>query len=127
MAEIVMVNDLNWDEEVLRSDLPVLVDNWAEWCGPCTLMEPELEALATEQDGRLKVAALNADDCYELSHDVCEADLLPTCVLFVHGEPVARLEGYRKKDEIMWEIESYLPRRPSPEDSAPAPSPSSEY
>jgi thioredoxin-like negative regulator of GroEL len=118
MAEIVLVDDVSWDREVLRSEIPVLVDNWADWCGPCALMEPELEALAIEQDGRLKVVALNADDSPELSHDVCGAELLPTCVLFVKGEPVARIEGFHRKDEVMWEIESYLPRRPEPAPSA---------
>ena len=118
MSEIVIVDDMNWDQEVLRSGIPVLVDNWADWCGPCTLMEPELEALANEQEGRLKVVALNADDCPELSHDACAVELLPTCVLFVQGEPVARIEGYHKKDEVMWEIEAYLPRRPEPAPSA---------
>jgi thioredoxin 1 len=118
MAEIVIVDDLNWDEEVVRSDIPVLVDNWADWCGPCSLMEPELEALASEQEGRLKVVALNADDCPELSHDVCEVELLPTVVLFVKGQPVARLEGFHQKDQVMWEIESYLPRRPIPAPSS---------
>lgn len=114
MAEIVIVDDLNWDEEVLRSDIPVLVDCWADWCGPCALMEPELEALANEQEGRLKVVALNVDDCQYLAHDVCEVDLMPTCVLFVKGEAAARVVGYHVKDEVMWEIESFLPRRPAP-------------
>ena len=118
MSEIVIVDDMNWDQEVLRSEIPVLVDNWADWCGPCTLMEPELEALASEQEGRLKVVALNADDCPDLSHDACGVELLPTCVLFVKGEPVTRIEGYHKKDEVLWEIEAYLPRRPEPAPSA---------
>ncbi|MEA2534205.1 MAG: hypothetical protein QOJ93_2016, partial [Actinomycetota bacterium] len=48
----------------------------------------------------------------------CAVELLPTCVLFVKGEPVARIEGYHKKDEVMWEIEAYLPRRPEPAPSA---------
>lgn len=121
MAEIVIVDDLNWDEEVLQSDIPVLVDNWADWCGPCALMEPELEAIANEQEGRLKVVALNADDCQMLSHDACAVEMLPTVVLFVKGTAVVHLEGFRKKDEVMWEIEGYLPRRPEPApSSAPA-------
>jgi thioredoxin 1 len=114
MSEIVIVDDMNWEAEVLGSDIPVLVDCWADWCGPCALMEPELEALAKEQDGRLKVVALNVDDCPELSNDVCQAELIPTCVLFVGGEAQARVVGYHVKDEIMWEIESFLPRRPQP-------------
>lgn len=118
MAEIVIVDDMNWDQEVLRSEIPVLVDNWADWCGPCTLMEPELEAIALEQDGRLKVAALNADDCQMLSHDECAVELLPTCVLFVGGKAVVHIEGYHKKEEVMLEIESWLPRRPEPAPSA---------
>jgi thioredoxin 1 len=114
MVEITIVDDLNWDAEVLKSDIPVLVDCWADWCSPCSMMEPELQALADEQQGRLKVVALNADDCPDLSHDVCGVDLLPTCVLFVNGESEARVVGYHVKDEVLWEIESFLPRRPEP-------------
>src|SRR5207237_8882465 len=106
------------DHEVLSSDIPGLVDKRAGRCGPCTRMEAELEALASEQEGRLKVVALNADDCPDLSHDSCGVELLPTCVLFVKGELVTRIEGYHKKDEVLWEIEAYLPRRPEPAPSA---------
>lgn len=62
MANITQVGDENFEAEVIRSDLPVLIDFWAPWCGPCKTIAPIIEELATEYEGRLKVAKLNVDD-----------------------------------------------------------------
>ena len=108
---MVILNDDNFEAEVLRSDLPVLVDCFAEWCGPCHLMKPEIEQLAEEESDRLKVAMLDTDHYPILTQDFCDIEMLPTCILFVKGEAVARVVGYHVKNEILWEVEPYLKRR----------------
>lgn len=126
MAEVVVVDDENWADEVLGAELPVLVDCWAAWCGPCKLMEPEIAALAAEEGDRLKVASLDVDHFPILTQDYIDIQMLPTCVLFVRGEVVAQIDGYHVKNEILWEIEPYLRRRPQ-EALPPTTSLSSEY
>jgi thioredoxin 1 len=110
---MLILDDENFEAEVLRSDLPVLVDCFAEWCGPCHLMKPEIEQLAEEESDRLKVAMLDTDQYPILTQDFFDIEMLPTCVLFVRGEAAAKVVGYHVKNEILWEIEPYLKRRPS--------------
>lgn len=127
MAEVVVLDDENWDSEVLGSELPVLVDCWADWCGPCRLMEPEIHALAEEEGDRLKVASLDVDHYPVLTQDFCDIEMLPTCILFVKGEVVLRISGYHVKNEILWEIEPHLRRRQPESFGPPTTSLTSEY
>ncbi|GAC1363990.1 MAG: thioredoxin [Actinomycetota bacterium] len=126
MADIVILDDDNFEAEVLNSEGPVLIDCWAQWCSPCHLMKPEIEALAEEQGDRLKVAMLDVDHYPILTQDFCDIEMLPTCILFVRGEPRARVVGYHVKNEILWEIEPFLARRPN-EMLPPTTSATSEY
>lgn len=126
MGDIVILDEDNWEAEVLQSSLPVLVDCWAEWCGPCRLMEPEIDALAEEEGDRLKVAKLDTDHYPMLTQDYCDLDLLPTCLLFKGGEVVARIAGYHERGEILWEIDPHLARRKEAY-TPPTTSLSSEY
>ncbi|MGH2717707.1 MAG: thioredoxin family protein [Actinomycetota bacterium] len=126
MAGIVNLDDENWETEVLESPLPVLIDCWAAWCGPCRLMEPEIDALAEEEGDRLKVAKLDTDHYPILTQDYCDLDILPTCLLFKGGALVARLSGYKERGEILWEIEPHLERRQEAY-TPPTTSLSSEY
>ena len=112
MANVLEVGEPNWEREVLDSATPVLVDCWAEWCGPCKQMEPEIASLAEEEGDRLKVVSLNVDEYPILTQDFCDIEMLPTCLLFVKGEVKVRVTGYAVKNEILWEIEPYLTRRP---------------
>jgi thioredoxin 1 len=128
VADIVALDDMNFEQEVLTSDLPVLVDCWAGWCGPCHLMEPEIHALAESEADRLKVTSLDTEHYPMVAQDYCgDIEMLPTCLLFVRGEIVRRIDGYHTRDEILWEVEPYLKRRPQDTLGSATTSLSSEY
>ncbi len=95
----ITVTTKNFEEEVLKSDVPVIVDFWATWCGPCRMIAPEVEALAEELDGRIKVGKLNIDEEEELAIKYNVASI-PTLIMFEGGEPVERVVGYRTKDAL---------------------------
>jgi thioredoxin 1 len=106
-AKIVQLDDATFDEHVKASDVPVLVDFWAEWCGPCKVIAPILEEIAQEQAGRLSIAKLNVDDSLDVTrrYDVMS---IPTLLLFKDGEPHARLVGAKPKAQLLKEISAYL-------------------
>lgn len=104
---MVTIDDENFITEVIDAELPVLVDCWADWCGPCKMLAPELDALAEEQAGRLKVAKLNVDEHPGLAQ-LLAVSLLPTMVLFVEGVAQVSVPGFRHKDEILNAIEHHL-------------------
>ncbi len=98
MAEIVITNE-NFESEVLGSDIPVILDFWAEWCGPCRMLAPELEAFAKENEGKVKVGKVNVDEEPELTkmHGIFS---IPTLIVFSGGEAVEKSVGYIRKEEI---------------------------
>jgi len=105
--KIVNLNDATFDEHVKASDVPVLVDFWAEWCGPCKMIAPVLEEIAEEQGGKVQIAKLNIDDNLDVTrrYDVMS---IPTLILFKDGEPMARLIGAKPKSQLLEEISAYL-------------------
>jgi len=108
MAEgISTLTDATFDETVAASSEPVLVDFWAEWCGPCKMIAPMLEEIAGEQAGKLKIAKLNVDDnpAAALRFDVMS---IPTLIVFKDGEPVKRLVGAKPKGALLEELREYL-------------------
>lgn len=101
------LSDATFDEEVGASAEPVLVDFWAEWCGPCKMMEPVLEEIARETRGRLRVAKLNVDDNLEVVRRFGVLSI-PTLILFKEGEPQLRLVGAKGKQQLLQELTQYL-------------------
>ena len=107
-GKIVELNDSTFDEHVKAADVPVLVDFWAEWCGPCKVIAPILEEIAEEQGGKLTVAKLNVDDSLDVSRrfDVMS---IPTLILFKDGEPQLRIVGAQPKSVLLAKLEPLLP------------------
>ncbi len=103
----ITVNDENFDDEVLRSDIPVLVDFWAEWCGPCKVVGPTIEALASDYQGKVKVAKLNVDDNPEAAGRFGVRSI-PTLIVFKDGEAQQAVVGVKPKGQLAELIEKVL-------------------
>lgn len=107
MAEgISNLNDSTFDETIGGSEGPVLVDFWAEWCGPCKMIAPILEEIAGEQDN-LQIAKVNVDDSPDIARRF-EVMSIPTLILFKDGEPAKRLVGAKPKGALLEEIGEFL-------------------
>ncbi len=105
--KITTLTDATFDEHVASSDVPVLVDFWAEWCGPCKQIAPILEEIAEEQAGKLTIAKLNIDENLDVTRRF-EVMSIPTLLLFKDGQPVQRLIGAKPKGALVQEISSHL-------------------
>ena len=97
----------NFEEEVLQSDLPVLVDFYADWCGPCKMMAPIVERIAKEYDGQIKVGKCNIDANMPLAQKYRVASI-PTFVIFKAGEPVATYMGAMSADDLCDKVEAHI-------------------
>ncbi|GAC1315303.1 MAG: thioredoxin [Acidimicrobiales bacterium] len=106
-AGITNVSDMNFDEEIKSSDQPVLVDFWAEWCGPCKMIAPTLEEISKDYAGKLKIVKLNVDDAPDTARRF-EVMSIPTLILFKDGEPSLRIIGAKGKGQLVQEIDPFL-------------------
>lgn len=102
-----LLTNANFDEEVLASDLPVVVDFWAEWCGPCKLLEPMLDQIAQERRGSLVVGKLNVDDNPATAKRF-EVLGIPSLLVFKEGELIHRRVGVSSKRALLAELDAVL-------------------
>ena len=100
-------SEATFDETVASADGPVLVDFWAEWCGPCKMIAPILDEVASENEGKVTVVKVNVDDQPGLARRY-EVMSIPTLILFKDGDPAKRLVGARGKSQLMADLADYL-------------------
>jgi thioredoxin 1 len=104
-TNVVTITDSNFDQEVLKSSSPVLVDFWAEWCGPCKMIAPILDELADEQAGKLKVAKVNVDQSPQVAGRF-QIRSIPTLLFFKNGEVKDQVVGMTSKRDLAAKVEA---------------------
>ncbi len=105
--KIVHLNKSNFEAEVIRSDIPVVVDFWAEWCGPCKAIAPVLEELAEELAGKVKIAKLDVDENQSLAAQFGIRGI-PTLLIFSGGKIVEQIIGFRQKQALLDTISKHV-------------------
>ena len=107
MSKPIIIDDSNFDQNVLQSDKPVLVDFWAPWCRPCIMVAPILDELAEEYKDRLIIATLDVDHNPKTAAKY-NVPSLPTMIVFQNGQPVSNLVGLRRKAEMKQTLDDVL-------------------
>jgi thioredoxin 1 len=105
--QITILTDATFDETIGGAEKPVLVDFWAEWCGPCKMIAPVLEEIASEQGEKLSIAKLNVDDNPDVAMRF-NVMSIPTLIVFKDGEPAKRLVGAKGKGQLLQDLAEYV-------------------
>ncbi len=101
------LDEKNFEAEVVKSQLPVLVDFWAEWCGPCKMIAPIIDQLSTELQGKMKMTKVNVDEVPELAGKF-NVMSIPTLLIFKGGQPVDQIVGAMPKDKLLAKLNTHL-------------------
>lgn len=104
---MIHVTEKNFDSEVVKSNIPVLVDFWAQWCGPCRMISPIVDEIAEELKGQLKVVKVNVDEAQDLAGRF-HIMSIPTLLIFKDGKPVEQIVGAMSKDQLLTRINTQL-------------------
>ncbi len=107
MSDVLEVTDNNFDEEIMNSDIPAMVDFWAEWCGPCKMVSPAVEELAQEYKGRIKIGSMDVDGNRNTPGRFGIRNI-PTLILFKGGEVAQTIIGAHPKGHIEEELKKLL-------------------
>ena len=104
---ILKLTDAEFENQVIKSEKPILVDYWAEWCGPCKMIAPILEEIAAEQGEKIQIAKLNVDEANEIAIRF-EVMSIPTLIVFDNGVPTKRIVGAKGKAALLEDLDEYL-------------------
>ncbi|MCJ7810144.1 MAG: thioredoxin [Desulfobulbaceae bacterium] len=107
MGDVLQVKDANFEEEIVQSDIPAMVDFWAEWCGPCKTVGPVVEELAKEYQGKIKIAKMNVDENRETPAKFGIRNI-PTLILFKDGKVAQTIVGAYPKSHLDGELKKLL-------------------
>lgn len=107
MSNIAEVTDASFESEVLKSDIPVLVDFWAPWCGPCRALAPVVEEIATDYTGKLKVFKINTDENPKTAQSY-RISGIPSLIVFKNGQPVEQVVGAVPKGTISSAVDKHI-------------------
>lgn len=106
MAELI-INESNFEQEVVNSNMPVLLDFWASWCGPCKMLLPVIDEIAQEYESKIKVGKVNTDDNMSLTTQF-QITSVPCIIVFKNGKAINKIVGFKPKNKIIEEIENLL-------------------
>jgi thioredoxin 1 len=107
MSKPVEIKEAKFDETVIKSKMPVLVDFWAPWCGPCRMVGPVVDELSDEYDGKISFVKLNVDDNPQVASQYGVMSI-PTLILFKDGKPASTVVGFRPKAELKKSLDAAL-------------------